>query len=151
MTLLATLRQQQRIRARTVLGLLVVVWLNLALQACAVTTQANDMPADRTVASHTLDPFGAHSGHAHGEQCPFCPGCEHDGRAEHGSCDSPVVAGTKADTRLPDSHELEPIAAAVDGEYEATLISSLVTPVQPPFGVTTAAVSLTKQYCVYLI
>jgi hypothetical protein len=127
MTLLATLRQQQRIRARTVLGLLVVVWLNLALQACAATTQANDMPADRTVASHTLDPFGAHSGHAHGEQCPFCPGCEHDGRAEHGSCDSPVVAGTKAD------------------------ISSLVTPVQPPFGVTTAAVSLTKQYCVYLI
>lgn len=151
MTLLATLRQQQRTRAHTVLGLLVVVWLSLALQACAATAPATDMPADRTVASNTLDPSGAHSGRAHGEQRPFCPGCEHDGCAEHGSCDNPVVAGTKADTRLPDSHELESIAAAADGEYDATLGAMLVSPVQTLCGVTTAAISLTKRYCVYLI
>ena len=55
MNLLVTLRHQQRTRARTMLGLLVVVWLNLALQACASAAPANDMPADRTAVTNSLD------------------------------------------------------------------------------------------------
>ena len=151
MTFLATLRHQQRTRARTVLGLLVVVWLNLTLQACVAAAPANEMPADRTVASFTLDSTRAHSGHTLPEQRQFCPGCEHDGCTEGGSCASPVAAGTKAETRLPETYQFEsPVAVAADDLVFAN-DSPNISPVRPWDCVSAAAVPLTVQYCVYLI
>ena len=151
MTFLATLRQLQRTRARTVLALLVVVWLNLTLQACASSAPPTDMPADRTVASSTLDPSGAHSGDAHGEHCPFCPGREHDGCAEQGSCDGPVAAGTKAEVRLPESLEFESTAAVTVSDPDLAVINLDTSPVRPSDRAVAAAVPLNIQHCVYLI
>ena len=150
MSLLATLRHQHRTRARTVLGLLVVVWLNLALQACAAAAPANVMPADRTVATSTLEATQVHSGHAQPEQRPFCPGCEHDGCTERGSCDPPVAAGTKAETRLPESDQFEfPVAVGID-YLEFAIDSPNISPVRPRDCVSAAAVPLHIRHCVYL-
>ena len=151
MTVLATFRHQQGTRARTVLGLLVVVWLNLTLQACAVAASANEMPADRTVATSTLDTTPAHSGHALSEQRPFCADCEHDGCTERGSCDPPVAAGTKAESRLPETDQFEsPVAVAID-DLDFAIDSPNISRVRPWDCVSAAAVPLTVQYCVYLI
>ena len=150
MTLLSTLRHQQRTRARTVLGLLVVVWLNLTLQACAAAP-ANVMPADRMVATSMLEPTQVHSGHAQPEHRPFCPGCEHDGCTERGSCDPPVAAGTKAESRLPETDQFEaPVAVAID-DLGFAIDSPNISLVRPWDCVSAAAVPLTVQYCVYLI
>ncbi len=152
MNLLATLRHQQQTRARTVLVLLVVVWLNLALQACTAAAPANDMPADRTAVTNPLDLNRAHSDHTQPEQCPFCPDCEDDGCAEQGPCDGPVVAGTKAEYRPPDSSEFPPVAAAGGYDLEVVFISGITSPNRTgSTSVTAAAVSLNIQYCVYLI
>lgn len=122
MTLLATIRHQQRTPARTVLGLLVVVWLNLAPQTCTAASQTNEMTADRTVATSTLDLTAAHSGHTLPEQCPLCPGCGDDGCTESWSCDGPVLAGTKSETRLPDTHDFESALGAVVDNLELRAI-----------------------------
>ena len=151
MTILASFRQQQRTRARTVLGLLVVVWLNLTLQACAAAAQADETPADRTVATNTLDHTRTHSGDALPEHCPFCPGCEHDGCTERGGCDGPVVAGTMADTRLPDNTEFESTVAVTIDDLVAAVISPTAPLIRPAYRVAAAPVPLTVQYCVYLI
>jgi len=151
MTFLATLRHQQRTRARAALGLLVVVGLNLALQACAAAAPADEMPADRTVATSTLEPTQVHLGHAQPEQRPFCPGCEHDGCTERGSCDGPVVAGTKAEIRLPDNTEFESAVAVAIDDLDLVANSPNIFPVRPWVCVSAAAVPLTVQYCVYLI
>ena len=150
MTLLATLRHQQRIRARTVLGLLVVVGLNLTLQACAAAAPADEMPADRTVATSTLESTQVHSGHAQPEQRPFCPGCEHDGCTERGSCDPPVAAGTKAETRLPETDQFELTAAVVVGDLDLAVTTLDTSPVRPRDCVSAAAVPLHIRHCVYL-
>ena len=150
MTLLATLRHQQRIRARTVLGVLVVVWLNLTLQGCAAAAPANEMPADRTVATSTLDITPAHSGHTLPEQCPFCPGCEHDGCTERGSCDGPVAAGTKAETRLPETYQFESAVAVAIDDLNLAANTFDTSPVRPTYRVATAAVPLHIRNCVYL-
>ena len=150
MTLLATLRHQQRIRARTVLGLLVVVGLNLTLQACAAVAPANDMPADRTVVTSTLETTQAHSGHAQPEHRPFCPGCEHDGCTERGSCDGPVAAGTKAETRLPETDQFESTAAVVVGDLDLAVTTPDTSPVRSTNGAVAAAVPLHIRHCVYL-
>ena len=151
MNLLVTLRHQQRTRARTMLGLLVVVWLNLALQACASAAPANDMPADRTAVTNSLDLHSTHSGHAQPEQCPSCPDCENDGCAEQGSCDDPVVAGTTAETRLPDLDESQRIAAAAGNDFQVVFDSGLTSPNKHgSVGVAAASVSLHIHYCVYL-
>src|SRR5210317_2354499 len=142
MNLLATLRHQQRTRARTVLSLLVVVWLNLTLQACAVAVPANDMPADRAVVTSTLDSTQAHSGHSLPEHRQFCPGCEHDGCTERGSCDGPVAAGTKAETRLPETDQFESTAAVVVGDLDLAVTTLDTSPVRSTNGAVAAAVPL---------
>ena len=150
MTLLATLRHQQRTRARTVLGLLVVVWLNLTLQACAAAASVNEMPADRMVATSSLEATQAHSGHAQPEHRPFCPGCEHDGCTERESSDPPVAAGTKAENRLPGTDQFEyPLAVGID-YLDFAVDSPNIFPVRPWDCVTAAAVPLHIQHCVYL-
>ena len=150
MTLLATLRHQQRTRARTVLALLVVVWLNLFLQGCAIASP-DISPADRPVASSELDPSRTHSGHAQSQQRQFCAGCEHDRCTESTACDGPVAAGTKAETRLPETSESESAAAvAVDDLYLAanTLDTS---PARPTYRAVAAVVPINIRHCVYLI
>ena len=150
MTFLATLRHQQRTRARTVLSLLVVVWLNLTLQACAVAAPANDMPADRAVVTSTLDSTQAHSGHSLPEHRQFCPGCEHDGCTEHGSCDGPVAAGTKAETRLPETTQFESTVAVAVDDLDLAVNSPNRSLMRPRYRVTAAAVPLHIRHCVYL-
>ena len=150
MNLLATLRHQQRTRARTVLSLLVVVWLNLTLQACAAAAPADDMPADRAVATSMLDSTPAHSGHALPEQCQRCPSDEHDGCTEHGSCDGPVAAGTKAETRLPETTQFESTVAVAVDDLDLAVNSPNRSLMRPRYRVTAAAVPLHIRHCVYL-
>ena len=150
MTILATLRHQQRTRARTVLGLLVVVWLNLTLQACAVSAPVDESPADRTVVTNTLDLTHAHSDHALPEHRQFCPGCEHDGCTERGSCDGPVAAGTKAETRLPETTQFESTVAVAVDDLDLAVNSPNRSLMRPPYRVTAAAVPLHIRHCVYL-
>jgi hypothetical protein len=133
-----------------VLGLLVVVWLNLTLQACAAAAPANDMPADRTAVTSTLDLTPAHSGHTLPEQCPFCPGCEHDGCTERGSCDGPVVAGTKAESRLTETYQFESAVAVASDDLDLAANTFEMSPVRPTYRAAAAAVPLHIQNCVYL-
>ena len=151
MTILVTLRQQQRSRARTVLGLLVVVWLNLSLQACAVTVPATELSVDRPAASEVLDATRTHSGHIADEHCTRNLDCEHDRCAERSSCDGPVVASTKAETRLSDNTEFESTVAVTIDDLDTAITFPNTSPVRPKYVVTAAAVPLTVQYCVYLI
>ena len=150
MTFLATLRHQQRTRARTVLSLLVVVWLNLTLQACVAAAPAHEMPADRTVATSTLDTTPAHSGHALSEQRPFCADCEHDGCTERGSCDGPVAAGTKAETRPPETNKFDSTAAVAVDDLNLAVNTLDTSPVRPTYRAVAAAVPLHIRHCVYL-
>jgi hypothetical protein len=146
MNFLATLRHQQRTQARTVLGLLVVVWLNLTLQGCA-TASPDTLLVDRPVASSELDFPRTHSSHAQPEQCPFC---EHERCTEGTPCDGPVTAGTKAETRLFETHEFESTAAASIDDLDLAVISPNICLVRPKNRVTAAAVPLHIQHCVYL-
>ena len=150
MTFLATLRQLQRTRARTVLGLLVVVWLNLTLQGCAIASP-DTLPADRPVASSELDPSRTHSGHAQPEQRPFCTGCEHERCTEGTPCDGPVAAGTKAEVRLPETSEFEFTAAVAVDDLDLAVNTLDTSPVRPRYRAVAAAVPLHIQNCVYLI
>ena len=151
MTILATLRQKQQTRARTVLGLLVVVWLNLTLQACATAVPATELSVDRPVESVVLEPTRTHSGHVPDEHCTHCVDCGHDRCIERSSCEGPVVASTKAETRLPDKFELESTVAVVVNDFDTAITFPNTPPVRPKCGVTAAPVPLTVQYCVYLI
>ena len=150
MTLLATLRHQQRTRARTVLALLVVVWLNLFLQGCAIASP-DISPADRPVASGELDPSRAHSGHAQSEQRQFCTGCEHERCTEGTPCDGPVAAGTKAETRLPENSEFESAAVVAVDDLHLAANTLDTSPVRQTYRAVAAAVPLNIRHCVYLI
>ena len=150
MRFLATLRQLQRTRARTVLGLLVVVWLNLTLQGCAIAGP-DTMPADRPVASSELEPSRSHSGHAQSEQRPFCAGCEHERCIEGTPCDGPVAASIKAELRVPESFESESTAAVAVDDLDLAVNTLDTSPVRPMYRAVAAAVPLHIQYCVYLI
>jgi len=151
MTFLATLRQRQQTRARTVLGLLVVVWLNLTLQACATTAPATELSVDRPVASETLDSTRTHSGHASDERCTHCADCEHDRCTESSSSDGPVVASTKAESRLFDNTEFESTVAVTIDDLVAAVTSPTAPLIRPAYSIAAAPVPLTVQYCVYLI
>ncbi len=151
MTILATLRLQQRTRARTVLGPLIVVWLNLTLQACATIAPATELSVDRPVESEVLDSTRTHSGHVPDEHCTHCLDCEHDRCIERSSCDEPVVASTKAETRLPDKFEFEPTVVVIIDDLVAAVSSPTAPLMRPAYSVAAAAVPLTVQYCVYLI
>lgn len=150
MTILATLRHLQRTRARTVLGLLVVVWLNLTLQGCAIASP-DTLLADRPVASGELDFSRTHSGHTQSEHRPFCPDCEHERCTEGTPCDGLVVASTKAETRLPDNTEFELTVAVSIDDLVAAVTSPTAPLIRPAYRVAAAPVPLTVQYCVYLI
>jgi len=151
MTILATLRLQQRTRARTVLGLLVVVWLNLSLQACTVTVPATELSVDRPVSGEVLDATRTHSGHVVDEHCTHCADCEHDRCTERSSCDGPVVASTKAESRLPDKFEFESTVAVRIDDLVAAVTSPTAPLIRPAYRVAAATVSFTLQFCVYLI
>ena len=150
MTFLATLRHQQRTRARTVLALLVVVWLNLLLQGCAIASPGTP-PADRPVASSELDSSRTHSGHTQPERRPFCTGCEHERCTEGTPCDGPVAAGTKAETRLPETSEFESTVAVTVGDLDLAVNTLDMSPMRPTYRAVASAVPLNIQYCVYLI
>jgi hypothetical protein len=130
-----------------VLGLLVVVWLNLTLQGCAIASPDTPL-VDRPVASSELDSSRTHSSHAQPEQCPFC---EHERCTEGTPCDGPVTAGTKAETRLSETHELESTAAVAVDDVDHAVNTPDTSPVRPTYRAVTAAVPLNIQYCVYLI
>lgn len=147
MTLLATLRYQQRNRARIVLGLLAIVWLNLTLQGCAIASPDTPL-VDRPVASSELDSSRTHSSHAQPEQCPFC---EHERCTECAACDGPVAAGVKAETRVPESTQIESTAAVAVDEFDLAVNILDNSPVRPTYRAVAAAVPFNIQYCVYVI
>ena len=151
MTILATLRQKQQTRARTVLSLLVVVWLNLTLQACATAAPATELSVDRPITSEALDSTRNHSGHASDQQCAHCVDCPHDGCTEPSSCDRPIVASTKAETRLFDNTEFESTVAVTIDDLVAAVTSPTAPLIRPAYSIAAAPVPLTVQYCVYLI
>lgn len=151
MTILATLRQRQQTRARTVLSLLVVVWLNLTLQACATAAPATELSVDRPITSAALDSTRNHSGHAPDQHREHFVDCRHDGCAERSSCERPVVASTKAENRLLDNTDFEPTVAVTIDDLVAAVTSPTVPLIRPAYSIAAAPVSLTVQYCVYLI
>ncbi len=132
------------------LGLLVVVWLNLTVQGCAIASP-DTQPADRPVASSELDPSRTHSGHASHGQCPLCLDCEHERCTESTPCDGPVVAGTKAETRLPETYESESTAAVAVDDLDLAVNTLDTSPLRPTYRAVAAAVPLHIQNCVYLI
>lgn len=73
MSLLATIRQRRKPWAQRVLGLFVVMWLNMALQPCAMAL-----------------------GTAHGDDCVHCPPAITDTHAEHMSHESHQTQGEHA-------------------------------------------------------
>lgn len=153
MTVLPTLRQKHKDRSRTVVVLLLVVWLNLALQACAATAPISETTGTQATTSATLDFDSTHAEHDRKESCQLCPSCVHGTCTENGTCDGGTVAAVaKPETRFPDTHQIQLIAAGVDNDDGVAAISRSASPrTQPSYLMTAAAVPLTIRYCTFLI
>lgn len=151
MTILSTMRQHQRRRAHSVLALLAMVWVSVALQACATSPQASELIDDRPAQVEVLHLSSDQSGHDPQHDCAQCLDCGHDGCAEPSSCEGPVVVSTKAETRLPDITEFESAVAVVIDDLDLAVNYPNISLVRPRHRVTVATVPLTVQYCVYLI
>ena len=90
MSLVAKIRQRQQTWARRALGLFVAVWLNLALQPCAMaleSMQDNDCPNCPPAQAHEHD--GMHAGMGHempcasaAADCSFSEDLNYDGRSD---------------------------------------------------------------------
>ena len=110
MSLLANIRQRQQTWARRALGLFVAVWLNLALQPCAMaleSIQDNDCPHCPPAQTHAHD--GMHDGMSESmghempcasaaADCSFSEDLNHDARGDQ--------------LKLKDAHVDSPIAIA---------------------------------------
>lgn len=151
MAILSTLRRQQRRRARSVLGLLVLVWLNVALQSCAAAAPDTELSDNRPVRSEALHESRDHSGNDPDHDCEQCLDCQHDSCSESSLCGGPVVVSTKVEIRLPDNTEFESTVAAMIDDLDLAASSLNTSLMRPEYGVTAAAVPLTVRYCVYLI
>jgi len=112
MTVLATIRQQQHARGRSVLGLLLLMWLGIALQACVVAAPTADRPVEQTGHAELLDDGTVHANHAAAHHCSHCLDCEHEGCADNSKCDRLVAVSTKSVFKLPDSGESGLVVAA---------------------------------------
>lgn len=151
MTVLSTMRQQQRRRARSVLALLVMVWASIALQACDTLPQASELIVDQLAQVEAQHLPSDQSGHVPDHDCARCLDCRHDGCVEPSFCEGSVVVATKAETRLPDNTEFEsPVVAAID-DFDPAVNSTETPLVRSKHRMSAAAVPLTVQYCVYLI
>jgi hypothetical protein len=92
---LARIRQQQQSRGRRALGLFVAVWLNLALQPCAMALQSEDNynclhcpPAQAQAQAHEHEHGGMHGDMDHEMRCAddlsdcvLVQDLNHDGRS----------------------------------------------------------------------
>ncbi len=109
MSLVANIRQRQQTWARRALGLFVAVWLNLALQPCAMALEAmqdNDCP--HCPAAQTHEHGGTHAGMGHdmpcasaAADCSFSEDLNHDGRSgqlklKDAQFDSPIAISSGA-------------------------------------------------------
>ncbi len=151
MTVLATIRQQQHARGRSVLGLLLLMWLGIALQACVVAAPTADWPVDQTVHTELHDDGAMHSNHVAARHCSHCLDCEHEGCADNSECDRLVAVSTKSAFKLPDNGEPGLVVAAafsrdrhsarINNRANEPLHQELVAPTAP----------LTIRHCVYLI
>ncbi len=73
MNLIATLRQRQQSHARSVFGPLLVVWLSLSLQACAVAQPGAELAVDRSVSVEMPGLASDHSGQKNDSQSARLP------------------------------------------------------------------------------
>lgn len=151
MTILSTLRQQQQRRVRTVLSLLVLVWLNVALQACASAAPATELSVDRPVEAEVQHLPSDHSGHVSDHDCAQCLDCEHDGCTESSVCDGSVVVSTKAETRLLDNLDPNLTAFAPPGHSVAAPVMPCSSSERGVWTVVASGIPLNVQHCVYLI
>lgn len=146
MSILATLRQQPT-RARTALGLLLVVCLSVAILPRAGTAPDTESSRVRTVADHGLALAVARTAYGPADQCPICPDCEHERCVEQASCDGPILAGTKAEVDKDNTSRFELIAAAAGGEFDAAFTSRDTSPgMQLSNSVTAAVISIAVRY-----
>ena len=151
MTILSTMRQHQRRRARSVLGLLVMVWVGATLQACAMSAPVTELPVERPVHIGTQHISSHLSDHAPEHECAQCLDCRNNDCVEPSLCEEPVAVNTKADTRLTDNPEINTAAAVMIDDLDLAVSSANTPLVRPMYRVTAAAVPLSVQYCVYLI
>ena len=108
MSLLANIRQRQHTWARRALGLFVAVWLNLALQPCAMALEAvqdNDCPHCPPAQTHEHE--GMHESMSHemlcasaAADCSFSEDLNHDGRSDQpklkdAHIDSPIAISSR--------------------------------------------------------
>ncbi len=104
MSLVAKIRQRQQTWARRALGLFVAVWLNLALQPCAMaleSMQDSDCPNCPPAQAHEHDGMHASMGHemlcaSAAADCSFSEDLNYDGRSDQ--------------PKLKDAHIDSPIA-----------------------------------------
>jgi len=151
MTILSTMRQHQRRRARSVLALVAMVWVSVALQACATSPQASELVVDRPAHVEVPHISSDQSGRDSQHDCAQSLDCGHDGCAEPSSCEGPVVVSTKVETRLPDITEIESAATVAIDDLDLGGNSPNTSLMRPRHRVSAAAVPFTVQYCVYLI
>ena len=144
MSLLANIRQRQQTWARRALGLFVAVWLNLALQPCAMaleSMQDNDCPHCPPAQTH--EHGGTHESMGHempcataAADCSFSEDLNHDARGDQ--------------LKLKDAHVDSPIAIS---SRELVLPYSRPADFRPRpryASVHTGAPPLNVLHCVYL-
>lgn len=150
MNSLATLRQRQTPWARRVLGMFVVVWLNIALQPCAMamgTDDDHDCP--HCPPSHTRQ----HDGHEmpsdpmEGVDMPCATGV-----ADCSVVDEANIDGRTGQLKLKDAPADQPIVmipfAGLLADVQPKRISDILSPdTHPP----DSSPPLSVLYCVYLI
>ena len=132
-------------------GLLLVVWLSLSLQACAVAQFGQELAVDRSVTVETPGLASDHSGHENDSQCAHCLDCDHDGCTKLSCCDGPVVASIKAETRQPDDVQLDVVTVLAADPIGADLFTHRVASAPPVTGVSLSKNRLYIRNCVYLI
>lgn len=150
MSVIAKIRRHQRPRARSVFGVLMLVWLNIVVQPCVLAAPAANMADVGAVHVHDARIVGDDSKRELDGKCPRCFDCGHDGCGELAFCDGPVVASAKSGQKVVDSDFSGLVAIHASwfaAAYpSASMDQSTITSIEPPL----PTVSLSVRNCVYL-
>ena len=150
MSLISTLRANQRPWARTVLAMVALVWLNLALQPCVMAATVTENSSEYS--HHQEEGHAATHPKQHESQhhCPHCAVVNHGKCADGNVCGEPDVVQPSSPTELKDnSAKLMAMLPALYGASKTVPRSTLpdiTTRAVPP----SSGLSLSIRYCVYL-
>lgn len=103
MSLITTLRQRRRLRARTVLAAFMLVWLNVVLQPCVMAMPVSDVASDQLAHQHESQSKAAHGQHDEHDDCPHCAVFGAVNCGEGDGCDEPDVVQSNGTIKLKDT------------------------------------------------